>query len=79
MKKLILLALLSTFAMSGFFTNEAEVKTAESNENARLCEMFTAKAEDYQATMRNDELAAATLESYKQRMSTYCSKSSERS
>jgi len=79
MKKLILLALMSTFAMSGFFTNEAEVKAAESNENARLCQMFTEKAEDYEATMRNDELAAATLESYKQRMSTYCSKSSLKS
>jgi hypothetical protein len=79
MKKFILLALISTLAMSDFFTNEAEMKTAESNENARLCEMFRAKVEDYQATMRNDELAAATLESYKQRMSTFCSKSSERS
>ena len=45
MKKLILLALMSTFAMSGF-TNEAELKAAESNENARLCKMFTEKAEN---------------------------------
>ena len=66
---------MSTFAMSGF-TNEAELKAAESNENARLCKMFTEKAQNYESTMRNDELAAATLESYKQRMSTYCSKSS---
>lgn len=79
MKKLMLLALMSTFAMSGFFTNEAELQAAESNENARLCKIFTEKVEDYESTMRNDELAAATLESYKQRMSTYCSNSSERS
>lgn len=75
----MLLALMSTFAMSGFFTNEAELQAAESNENARLCKIFTEKVEDYESTMRNDELAAATLESYKQRMSTYCSNSSERS
>ena len=79
MKKLILLALISTFGMSGFFTNEAEVKAAEINENARLCKMFTEKLEDYQATMRNDELAAATLESYKQRKSKFCSNSSVKS
>lgn len=78
MKKLIVLALMSTFAMSGF-TNEAELKSVESNENARLCKMFTEKVENYESTMRNDELAAATLESYKQRMSTFCSTSSVKS
>ncbi len=69
---------MSTFAMSGFI-NDTERKVAESNENARLCKMFTEKVENYKSTMRNDELAEATLESYKQRMSTYCSKSSVRS
>ena len=78
MKKLIVLALMSTFAMSGF-TNEAELKAVESNENARLCKMFTEKVENYESIMRNDELAAATLESYKKRMSTFCSTSSVKS
>ncbi len=78
MKKLIVLALMSTFAMSGF-TNETELKAVESNENARLCKMFTEKVENYQSTMRNDELADATLESYKKRMSTFCSTSSVKS
>ncbi len=78
MKKLILLALISTFAMSGFI-NDTERKAAESNENARLCKMFTEKVEDYESNMRNDELAAATLESYKQRMSNFCGNSSVRS
>ena len=79
MKKLIVLALMSTFAMSSF-TNEAETKAVESgNENARLCKMFTEKVENYESTMRNDELAAATLESYKKRMSTFCSTSSVKS
>ena len=79
MKKLIVLALMSTFAMSGF-TNEAELKAVEAgNENARLCKMFTEKVENYESTMRNDELAAATLESYKKRMSTFCSTASVKS
>ena len=78
MKKLIVLALMSTFAMSGF-TNESEFKAVELNENARLCKMFTEKVASYKSTMRNDELAAATLESYKKRMSTFCSKSSVKS
>lgn len=78
MKKLIVLALMSTFAMSGF-TNEAALKSVESNENARLCKMFTVKVKNYESTMRNDELAAATLESYKKRMSTFCNKSSVKS
>ncbi len=78
MKKLIVLVLMSTFAMSGF-TNESEFKAVELNENARLCKMFTEKVESYESTMRNDELAAATLESYKKRMSTFCSKSSVKS
>ena len=78
MKKLIVLALMSTFAMSGF-SNQAELKAVESNENARLCKMFTEKVENYQSTMRKDELASATLESYKKRMSTFCSASSVKS
>ena len=78
MKKLIVLALMSTFSMSGF-SNQAELKAVESNENARLCKMFTEKVENYQSTMRKDELASATLESYKKRMSTFCSASSVKS
>ena len=78
MKKIIVLALMSTFAMSGF-TNEAALKSVESDENARLCKMFTEKVENYQSTMRNDELADATLESYKKRMSRFCSTSSVKS
>lgn len=78
MKKIIFIAFLSSYAMSAF-TNQAELKAVESNENARLCKMFTEKVENYQSTMRNDELAAATLESYKKRMSTFCSTSSVKS
>ena len=72
MKKLILLALMSAYAMSGF-TNEAEMKAIETaNENVRLCKIFTKKADTYESTMRNDSLAEATLVSYKKRKSAFC-------
>lgn len=72
MTKLILIALMSSYAMSGF-TNEAETKALETaNENERLCEIFKGKVQTYESTMRNDGLAEATLDSYKKRMSAYC-------
>ncbi len=73
MKKIILLALFSTLAMSGFI-NEAEIKAKETaKENNRLCKIFTNKVDTYKATMRNDGLAEATLVSYEKRMDSYCS------
>ena len=72
MKKIILLALMSTFAISGFI-NEAEIKAKETaKENNRLCKIFTNKVDTYKATMRNDGLAEATLVSYEKRMDLYC-------
>jgi hypothetical protein len=72
MKKIIMIALMSTFAMSGFMNQEdiKEIKAAE--ENARLCEVFKGKVKTYESTMRNDGLAEATLISYRKRMSAYC-------
>lgn len=72
MKKLILLALMSAYAMSGL-RNEAEIKAIEkANENDRLCKIFTYKADTYESTMRDDSLAEATLVSYKQRKDAFC-------
>ena len=79
MKKLILLALMSAYAMSGF-TNEAEMKAIETaKENDRLCKIFTKKVDAYESTMRNDALAEATLVSYKQRKSAFCDASAVKS
>lgn len=79
MKKIFLLALLSTFAMSGF-TNDVDTKALESEkENARLCEVFKSKVEEYKSTMRKDDLAEATLISYEKRMSSYCKSSNKKS
>jgi len=76
MKKLIILALVSTFAMSGFF-NEAQVKEeqVQKAEAARLCKIYTAKTEKYKETMRNDDLAKATLKNYVRVENKYCGKS----
>ena len=70
MKKLILLALTSVFALSGDFTTFNSVDTA--NENKRLCKVFIQKAHTYKDTMRSDKLAQATLDSYKDSVVTYC-------
>lgn len=79
MKKLILLALVSTLAMSGFI-NETDNNAVEAaKENARLCEIFKDKVQTYESTMRNDGLAEATLASYKKRMSTFCAATSVKS
>jgi len=42
-------------------------------EHKRLCTIFNDKIIAYQKNMRNDELAYATLSSYKQRVSYFCS------
>ena len=64
MKKLLLLALVSTYAMSGFNTQ---------NEDMRLCKVFIKKAHDYKESMNNKTLAKETLESYKDKVVSYCS------
>lgn len=76
MKKLTLLVLASTFAMSGFF-NEAQVEEekAQKAEAARLCKIYTEKTEKYKETMRNDDLAKATLKNYVRVENKYCGQS----
>lgn len=76
MIKLLLIVLMSSYAMSGFI-NETEMKATESaQEDKRLCKIFTEKVQSYESNMREDGLAEATLVSYKQRMSAYCDTSS---
>jgi hypothetical protein len=75
MRKVILMVLVSTFAMSGFF-NEAQVKQEKEQkaEAARLCKIYTTKTEKYKETMRNDDLAKATLKNYVRIENKYCGK-----
>ncbi len=73
MKKILLLALMSTFAMSSFTTGTSMNSLSVDSEDKRLCKVFIKKAHDYKATMRSDKLAEATLDSYKDRVVTHCS------
>jgi len=69
---ILLLTLMSTFAMSSFI-NETEIEAKETaKENNRLCNIFTTKVKTYKSNIRNDGLAEATLVSYEQRMDKYC-------
>jgi len=70
MKKLLLLALMSTFAMSDFSTSST---FNAQEQDLRLCKVFIKKAQNYQETMDDSTLAQATLETYKERVVSYCS------
>lgn len=76
MKKLIILALVSTFAMSGFF-NDDQIKAqkAQKAEAERICKIYQGKTEKYRETMRDDDFAKATLKNYVRVEKKYCAKS----
>ena len=76
MKKIILIVLISTFAFSGFFNeSNGDTDKASKEENARLCQVFTMKAERYKKNMRDDEYAKKTLENYLAKARKFCSAS----
>ena len=76
MKALVAVLLLVSSMQAGFFKAEESQETMKTqNENQRLCQLFTEKAETYKKTMREDDLAKKTLESYEKRASIYCHKS----
>jgi len=76
MKTLFAVLLLVSSIQAGFFkVEETEESVKAKNENQRLCQLFTEKAETYKKTMREDDLAKKTLESYEKRASIYCHKS----
>ena len=77
MKSIILISLLSTFALSGFYSDDNSGAKAEYAENERLCKIFTAKVEKYKETMRDDVLATASLASYEHRAEIFCRKAEE--
>lgn len=74
MRVLILTLLMVSSLVAGFFESDTKEAEKVQQEDKRLCKLFTDKAEKYRANMRNDDLAAATLESYKKRAEIYCSK-----
>ena len=77
MKKILFLALLSNFAlgvdMSGWNNSEAEAEAkAQKAEQVRMCEVYTEKIKKYKETMRDDELAQATLNNYVRLQTKFC-------
>jgi len=77
MKNIILLTLLSTLAFSGFFKeSEVKVDQVQKEEAARLCKIYTKKASDYKAEMRDDQFAKATLKNYVRLETKYCNPNS---
>jgi len=74
MKSIILISLLSTFALSGFYNDDNSAAQSEYAENERLCKIFTAKVEKYKESIREDVLAAASLASYEHRAEIFCKK-----
>jgi uncharacterized membrane-anchored protein YhcB (DUF1043 family) len=73
MKKIILSAIISTYAMSGF-SSEANMNNFTTvKDDKRLCKVFIKKAHDYQTTMEDSEYAKATLDTYKERVVEHCS------
>lgn len=79
MKNLLLLTIITSFAMSGFFIEKDTKAQEQAIENARLCKIFTQKAESYKATLRDDTLAKASLQSYEKRRDNFCAKASKAS
>ena len=77
MKSIILISLISTLALSGFYGDDNSAAKAEYAENERLCKIFTAKVEKYKETMRDDVLATASLASYEHRAEIFCRKAEE--
>jgi hypothetical protein len=72
MKKLILLALMSTFAMSGFTTNANMKDLSSIEENKILCKTSIKYALAYKDTMAQDEASKAALDIYKKDVVANC-------
>lgn len=74
-KVLVLLGILSSLALaSDTSIFEHKTEKPEPADNKEMCKLFTEKAAAYEATMRHDEYAEATLQSYKDRAAIYCNK-----
>ncbi|MCF6243727.1 MAG: hypothetical protein L3J43_01675 [Sulfurovum sp.] len=65
MKKLLLIALLSTFAMS-------EVTQSRLGKYTQICKSYIDEAKVFQATMGDDALSKQTFEFYKDKVRIHC-------
>ena len=72
MKKLILLALMSTFVMSAFTTNTKLKSISVKSTDVELCKTSIKYAHAYKDTMGTNEAAKKALDYYKQDVVTNC-------
>lgn len=73
MKKVLFLGVFGTFAMAGFFGNEADKQAAkEQQEKQNLCHFYAQKLDEYAKIKNEDPLANATYHSYQQRIAKFC-------
>ena len=79
MKKLVLLVLVSSFVMSGWTQDDKENEKAEKAEAQRLCKVYKIKVKHYKETMRDDEMAQATLNNYIRLQTKYCNSADDNS
>jgi len=70
---LIIISFTLLSADSSIFQRNSPEKPKEVD-NKAMCKLFTEKAKNYEAKMRDDDYARATLESYKNRAALYCKK-----
>ena len=84
MKRALLFVMLGSFIyaesmMGGWSNSEEEAAAkAQKEEQERLCTLYTKKIAKYKETMRNDELAQATLNNYVRLQTKYCEASKEK-
>jgi len=78
MKKLILLALMSAFAMSGFTTATNMKNMSVDSSDVELCKTSIKYAHAYKNTMEKNEAAKKALEYYKKDVVANCGRISAR-
>ena len=59
--------------MSGFSSGTSMKSFTTVQDDKRLCKVFIKKAHNYKETMNDSKFAQATLDSYKERVVSYCS------
>jgi hypothetical protein len=79
-KKILVLTIWSSIVfaetMMGGWNSSEETETvkAQQAEQVRLCSLYTDKVTKYKETMRDDEMAQATLQNYIRLQTKYCKK-----
>ena len=73
MKKIVLLSVIIGLTISGLNAQSSQLAVDKNfNESKRLCKLYINKAKLYKEDMRKDDLAKATLDSYKDRIKANC-------